>query len=75
MVNYNGASKGKLRARVISPSGTEEEALIQEIDDGKNLLFTYFYASPKIGQLHVDQLNFIERKNQKKNSWLVYLNL
>lgn len=35
MVNYNGASKGKLRARVISPSGTEEEALIQEIDDGR----------------------------------------
>nr|XP_022299044.1 filamin-A-like isoform X13 [Crassostrea virginica] len=35
VVNYNGASKGKLRARVISPSGTEEEALIQEIDDGE----------------------------------------
>lgn len=35
VVNYNGASKGKLRARVISPSGTEEEALIQEIDDGR----------------------------------------
>lgn len=35
VVNYNGASKGKLRARVVSPSGTEEEALIQEIDDGK----------------------------------------
>ena len=58
MVNYNGASKGKLRARVISPSGTEEEALIQEIDDGKNLLFTYFHASQKIGQFLVDQLNF-----------------
>ncbi|XP_061187564.1 filamin-A-like isoform X11 [Saccostrea echinata] len=35
VVNFNGASKGKLRARVISPSGTEEEALIQEIDDGE----------------------------------------
>ncbi|XP_056000448.1 filamin-A-like isoform X18 [Ostrea edulis] len=35
VVNYNGASKGKLRARVVSPSGTEEEALIQEIDDGE----------------------------------------
>jgi len=37
VVNFNGAQKGKLHARVVSPSGTEEEALVQEIDDGKSL--------------------------------------
>ena len=60
MVNYNGASKGKLRARVISPSGTEEEALIQEIDDGKNLLFMYFHASPKAIACRSIELDVIE---------------
>ena len=34
VVNFNGA-KGRLTARVISPSGAEEEALVQEIDDGE----------------------------------------
>ncbi|XP_012939324.2 filamin-A-like [Aplysia californica] len=34
VVNFNGA-KGRLSARVVSPSGTEEEALVQEIDDGQ----------------------------------------
>jgi filamin len=33
VVNFNGA-KGRLTATVVSPSGSEEEALIQEIDDG-----------------------------------------
>ena len=35
VVNFNGAPKGKLQARVVTPSGSEEEALVQEIDDGK----------------------------------------
>ena len=34
VVNFNGA-KGRLNAKVVSPSGAEEEALIQEIEDGK----------------------------------------
>uniref|UniRef100_A0A0B7BJW7 Calponin-homology (CH) domain-containing protein n=1 Tax=Arion vulgaris TaxID=1028688 RepID=A0A0B7BJW7_9EUPU len=34
VVNFNGA-KGRLTARVISPSGAEEEALVQEIDNGR----------------------------------------
>ncbi|BFZ10498.1 hypothetical protein BsWGS_13537 [Bradybaena similaris] len=34
VVNFNGV-KGRLTARVVAPSGTEEEALIQEIDDGQ----------------------------------------
>lgn len=33
-VDFNGA-KGNLTARVVSPSGCEDEALIQEIDDGE----------------------------------------
>ncbi|GFN93493.1 filamin-c [Plakobranchus ocellatus] len=34
VVNFNGA-KGRLYAKVVSPSGAEEEALIQEVDDGQ----------------------------------------
>ncbi|GFR73948.1 filamin-C [Elysia marginata] len=34
VVNFNGA-KGRLNAKVVSPSGAEEEALVQEIDDGQ----------------------------------------
>ncbi|KAL8611652.1 hypothetical protein ACOMHN_065130 [Nucella lapillus] len=34
VVNFNGA-KGKLAAHVISPSGAQEEALVQEVDDGE----------------------------------------
>ncbi|PVD25206.1 hypothetical protein C0Q70_15704 [Pomacea canaliculata] len=34
VVNFNGA-KGKLRAQVVSPSGSQEEALVQEVDDGQ----------------------------------------
>ncbi|KAK6175823.1 hypothetical protein SNE40_014209 [Patella caerulea] len=34
VVNFNGA-KGRLSARVVAPSGAEDEALIQEIDDGQ----------------------------------------
>ena len=34
VVNFNDAQKGKLKARVVAPSGTEEEAIVQEIDDG-----------------------------------------
>ncbi|XP_063405530.1 filamin-B-like isoform X4 [Mytilus trossulus] len=35
VVNFNDAQKGKLKAKVVAPSGTEEEAIIQEIDDGQ----------------------------------------
>ncbi|KAL3851735.1 hypothetical protein ACJMK2_015452 [Sinanodonta woodiana] len=35
VVNYNGARKGVLRAKVTTPSGLEEECLVQEIDDGE----------------------------------------
>lgn len=35
VVNFNGAPKGKLTARVVSPSGSEDDALVQEIDDGQ----------------------------------------
>ncbi|XP_053377764.1 filamin-A-like isoform X5 [Mercenaria mercenaria] len=35
VVNFNGAPKGKLQARVVSPSGSEDEALVQEIDEGE----------------------------------------
>lgn len=35
VVNFNGAPKGKLQARVVSPSGAEDNALVQEIDDGE----------------------------------------
>lgn len=35
VVNFNDAQKGKLKARVVAPSGTEEEAIVQEIDDGQ----------------------------------------
>ncbi|XP_052780237.1 filamin-A-like isoform X2 [Mya arenaria] len=35
VVNFNGAPKGRLQARVVSPSGAEEEALVQEIDEGE----------------------------------------
>lgn len=43
VVNFNGA-KGKLRAQVVSPSGSQEEALVQEVDDGEfgDLLVTKF---------------------------------
>ncbi|KAK7101853.1 hypothetical protein V1264_020173 [Littorina saxatilis] len=34
IVNFNGA-KGKLTATVVSPSGAQEEALVQEVDDGQ----------------------------------------
>ena len=34
VVNFNGA-KGKLTAMVVSPSGSQEEALVQEVDDGQ----------------------------------------
>ncbi|XP_059165585.1 filamin-A-like isoform X3 [Physella acuta] len=34
IVNFNGA-KGRLTALVVSPSGSEEEALVQEVDDGQ----------------------------------------
>ncbi|BFZ08117.1 hypothetical protein BsWGS_11156 [Bradybaena similaris] len=34
VVNFNGA-KGRLSAKVVSPSGTEEEALVQEVDEGR----------------------------------------
>lgn len=34
IVNFNGA-KGRLSALVVSPSGSEEEALVQEVDDGE----------------------------------------
>ncbi|RUS81267.1 hypothetical protein EGW08_010971 [Elysia chlorotica] len=34
VVNFNGA-KGRLNAKVVSPSGAEEEALVQEIEDGQ----------------------------------------
>ena len=36
VVNFNGA-KGKLTAHVISPSGAQEEAMVQEVDDGESL--------------------------------------
>ncbi len=32
-VNFNGA-QGKLDARVVAPSGAEDEAIIQEVDKG-----------------------------------------
>ena len=35
-MNFNGAPKGKLQARVVSPSGAEDNALVQEIDEGMN---------------------------------------
>lgn len=35
VVNFNGA-KGKLKAKVVTPSLMEDEALIQEIDEGKD---------------------------------------
>ncbi|XP_071084082.1 filamin-A-like isoform X4 [Haliotis cracherodii] len=36
IVNYNGAKRGgKLTARVVAPSGSEDDAIIQEIDDGE----------------------------------------
>ena len=38
VVNFNGAPRGKLQAKVVTPSGAEEDALIQEIDDGKTLI-------------------------------------
>ncbi|CAL1528168.1 unnamed protein product [Lymnaea stagnalis] len=34
VVNFNGA-KGRLTATVVSPSGSEEEALVQDLDDGR----------------------------------------
>lgn len=46
VVNFNGAQKGKLQARVVSPSGAEEEALVQEIDDGKEKNILIFLIFP-----------------------------
>ena len=37
-VNFNGA-QGKLDARVVAPSGAEDEAIIQEVDKGQRLQF------------------------------------
>lgn len=37
VVNFNGA-KGRLSAKVVSPSGSEEEALVQEVDEGKAVI-------------------------------------
>ena len=34
-VDFNGA-QGKLDARVVAPSGAEDEAIIQEVDKGLN---------------------------------------
>lgn len=45
VVNFNGAT-GKLTARVVSPSGAEEEALVQEIDDGEFGRFHILNLSP-----------------------------
>ena len=51
MVNFNGA-KGKLTAHVISPSGTQEEALVQEVDDGEilyqNLINSHHKQFPEV---------------------------
>jgi filamin len=33
-VDFNGA-QGKLDARVVAPSGAEDQAIIQEVDKGK----------------------------------------
>ena len=35
VVNFNGAQKGNLQARVVTPSGAEDDVLVQEIDEGK----------------------------------------
>ncbi|XP_041349933.1 filamin-A-like isoform X2 [Gigantopelta aegis] len=35
LVNFNGAQKGKLSASVVAPSGSIDEAIIQDIDDGE----------------------------------------
>ncbi|XP_069142482.1 filamin-A-like isoform X9 [Argopecten irradians] len=35
VIHFNGAQPGKVKATVLSPSGAEEEAFIQEIDEGE----------------------------------------
>jgi len=35
-VDFNGA-QGKLDAHVIAPSGTEDQAIIQEVDKGEHM--------------------------------------
>ncbi|XP_052286873.1 filamin-A-like isoform X5 [Dreissena polymorpha] len=35
VVNFNGAPRGRLQARVVCPSGAEDDALVQEIDEGE----------------------------------------
>ena len=39
-VDFNGA-QGKLDARVVSPSGAEDEAIVQEVDKGTTYNFIY----------------------------------
>ena len=49
-VDFNGA-QGRLDARVVAPSGAEDEAIIQEVDKGVYLVLTLQYPLSAISSI------------------------
>lgn len=42
MVDFHGA-QGKLAASVVAPSGAEQQAVIQQVDNGTLIFFLYLH--------------------------------